>query len=523
MTRRLASFLAATAMFSTASMFGAAALQAAEDVTITATLANGFSPKNTTVETGTTVVFKNGEAVPPVTFAQTGTIAIKHHVVSSDGALDTGELLPGKSTAITFTEPVELSFVCRIHPQLMSGTLKVQGEPFVPPATEKTIQIVEPSNQTSSWGFNPDELKVTTGTTITWRNTGDTAHTVTADNGSIDSGPIAPGDTFVRTFDNAVALTYKCTPHPWMTGTVIVSKPGEKPPVVVPKPKPRPGTNGRPQPPAAVDSSDREGSEPMTFDAQIVEGSIADPDSWGFAPETLTVRQGDTVRWTNAGSIQHTVTGTGLDSGMLDPGSVYTFTFGQLGTISFACVPHPWMQGAVQVVAVSADTSILPEPPSPDVTTPEVPGGSTADTPGATDGGSTATSGDGADTDAWSLGHVPLAAGTSVALLTVGFLFALPLAHELRKQATQRQAGEPSPVEGSSEPVEPELIEPEIIVPVEPVRRPASKRTPVEAKAPVKRATTTKTTRAKTSEKIVLDETPVRATRSKTLSGTRTR
>jgi plastocyanin len=45
---------------------------------------------------------------------------------------------------------------------------------------------------------------------------------VTAEDGSFDSGSMAPGAEFQFTFPKAGNFTYKCTPHPWATGSVKV-------------------------------------------------------------------------------------------------------------------------------------------------------------------------------------------------------------------------------------------------------------------------------------------------------------
>ena len=47
-------------------------------------------------------------------------------------------------------------------------------------------------------------------------------HSVTADDGSFDSGLIDSGRTFERVFDRAGSYAYHCTPHPFMTARVIV-------------------------------------------------------------------------------------------------------------------------------------------------------------------------------------------------------------------------------------------------------------------------------------------------------------
>jgi len=73
--------------------------------------------------------------------------------------------------------------------------------------------------------FLPDTLRVRPGTTVTWVNCEAASvepHTSTALGGAWDSGPIAPGTSFARTFTAADATGYFCRPHPSMRGVVIV-------------------------------------------------------------------------------------------------------------------------------------------------------------------------------------------------------------------------------------------------------------------------------------------------------------
>ncbi len=51
--------------------------------------------------------------------------------------------------------------------------------------------------------FQPSSVSIGTGGSVTWTNTDSVPHTVTADDGSFDSGIMMPGDTFTRTFDRA--------------------------------------------------------------------------------------------------------------------------------------------------------------------------------------------------------------------------------------------------------------------------------------------------------------------------------
>lgn len=86
------------------------------------------------------------------------------------------------------------------------------------------VKIVEPSLNYQTWTYEPNDLHVAVGTTITWTNTGGAAHTVTSDDGtSFDSGPIQPEKQFSRVMDSAGTFPYHCTFHPYMKGTVTVT------------------------------------------------------------------------------------------------------------------------------------------------------------------------------------------------------------------------------------------------------------------------------------------------------------
>jgi plastocyanin len=75
-----------------------------------------------------------------------------------------------------------------------------------------------------------------------------------------------------------------------------------------------------------------------------------------FSPSTLTVSVGDTVTWRNADDRPHTVTSNdgAFDSGNLDPGVGFSFTFTKPGTYTYVCVYHDGMQGTIVVEAADA-------------------------------------------------------------------------------------------------------------------------------------------------------------------------
>jgi plastocyanin len=78
----------------------------------------------------------------------------------------------------------------------------------------------------SGFAFSPSTLTVSAGTTIVWKNTTSTPHTVTSNDGkTFDSGnstPINAGDTFSFKFTKVGTFNYHCSFHPSMIGTIVV-------------------------------------------------------------------------------------------------------------------------------------------------------------------------------------------------------------------------------------------------------------------------------------------------------------
>lgn len=72
------------------------------------------------------------------------------------------------------------------------------------------------------YAFGPSTLTVAVGTTVTWTNQDAVKHTVTANDGSFDGGPLSNGQTFSQTFAKAGTYAYHCKIHPSMTATITV-------------------------------------------------------------------------------------------------------------------------------------------------------------------------------------------------------------------------------------------------------------------------------------------------------------
>jgi plastocyanin len=74
----------------------------------------------------------------------------------------------------------------------------------------------------SDFTFAPATLTVTVGDTVTWTNMDPVIHTATANSGAFDTGDLAQGESGSITFTEAGTFSYICTPHPSMTGTIVV-------------------------------------------------------------------------------------------------------------------------------------------------------------------------------------------------------------------------------------------------------------------------------------------------------------
>lgn len=92
---------------------------------------------------------------------------------------------------------------------------------LVPAAGAQQDQNVMVSIQ--DFAFNPPDITVAPGTTVTWVNNDSAPHTTTADDETWDSETLQPGESFSFTFDMPGTFPYFCELHPFMTGSVTVS------------------------------------------------------------------------------------------------------------------------------------------------------------------------------------------------------------------------------------------------------------------------------------------------------------
>src|SRR5215471_17308995 len=89
------------------------------------------------------------------------------------------------------------------------------------------------------------------------------------------------------------------------------------------------------------------GSHARAADAEVT------VDNFTFSPQTLTIKAGTKVTWTNRDDIPHIVASTtkAFRSPALDTDDSYSFTFTTAGSYEYFCSLHPHMTGTIVVQA----------------------------------------------------------------------------------------------------------------------------------------------------------------------------
>ncbi len=97
-------------------------------------------------------------------------------------------------------------------------------------ASTQTVDIVNGASTRGSSAYDPSDITITVGDSVTWTNrdpdfnTSGNGHSATAQ-GAWDTGLLHQNDSKTLTFNDAGTYTYHCTVHPSMTGTLHVNLP----------------------------------------------------------------------------------------------------------------------------------------------------------------------------------------------------------------------------------------------------------------------------------------------------------
>jgi plastocyanin len=121
-------------------------------------------------------------------------------------ALTQSTLVP---TVVALTQPTLVPTVASLAQLTLAPTVVATVAPTLvtqAPARRTEVKIVDDA-------FSPKTIGVAVGTTLVWTRTASHPHTVTADDGSFDSGLLRGTDQFQRTFDAASVYAYYCDVH----------------------------------------------------------------------------------------------------------------------------------------------------------------------------------------------------------------------------------------------------------------------------------------------------------------------
>jgi plastocyanin len=163
-----------------------------------------------------------------------------------------------------------------------------------------------------------------------------------------------------------------------------------------------------------------------------------DIDDGFFGPSDLTIVVGDTVTWTNAEDSPHTVSDAAgsFDSGNVDAGQSFSFTFTTPGTYTYVCRYHDEMVATITVVEAGAASSAAPAATS----APPATITGTADHAGGEHGGAqpdTALPAEAGRIPAWV---APLLTGIGLVALAVAVVPSLAVSRSPRAVAPRPQA-----------------------------------------------------------------------------------
>jgi plastocyanin len=127
-----------------------------------------------------------------------------------------------------FRRPNGLALVCVVALAGCGGSDSSQTPTMPTPAPPPsgtpavTVGISTGASFLSTTAYVPNPVTLSVGTTIKWINTDNVAHTVSSQNNVWESGNIAPGATYSRTFPSAGSFPYYCVYHPLMVGIITV-------------------------------------------------------------------------------------------------------------------------------------------------------------------------------------------------------------------------------------------------------------------------------------------------------------
>ena len=221
----------------------------------------------------------------------------RHRIRTTSGPaeFDSGNLEPGQTFRVTLSRPGRYEYYDHRNDELTRyyGTVIVKdaaadpGEPE--PDDPGTPGTEAPSRAIIAIGdrvFQPRNVTVAAGGSVTWRNDDDREHTATAPNGAFDTGVLSPGESARESFPNPGTFSFLCLIHPDMTGTVTVAGSGSGGPAPA---TPAPELTPRPDDPKANPNGAAAATESPTPPATPAPPVTATPSAEAGPPDPSPV------------------------------------------------------------------------------------------------------------------------------------------------------------------------------------------------------------------------------------------
>jgi plastocyanin len=309
---------------------------------------NSFSPNKITVPVGATVVWTHKGQKP-------------HTVTADDGSFNSGTLASAASFKQTFAEPGTFPYFCEFHggkgSEGMAATIVVADQSVAaqapaaqaPPASAKPTESADHSHPADAAvsvdigdnTFTAKEISIPVGGSVVWNHKGQRKHTVTADDGSFDSGTLEAGATFEQHFDKPGLYAYFCDFHGGaggggMAGVIKVGDGGDAQPAK-PTAPPAPAAAAPPTAEPAPAAAPPPAAAEVTVSAKDFE----------FGPLEIKVKAGTTIIWKNDGAKPHSATAAdgSFDTAIFQPGESKSAKFDTPGTFKYFCQLHGTADG----------------------------------------------------------------------------------------------------------------------------------------------------------------------------------
>jgi plastocyanin len=140
-----------------------------------------------------------------------------------------GKLMKRLMYLIPFSAMAVLVFaaIAAAQPVVVPGETTTPAQTTTPAESTTAAPNSTTTVEISDNAFNPAQLNVAPGTTVTFVNNGTVPHTATADNGAFDTGELQPGYSMDIFLEGSGTVTYHCELHPDMLGSIVVGEAGQ--------------------------------------------------------------------------------------------------------------------------------------------------------------------------------------------------------------------------------------------------------------------------------------------------------